>query len=131
MREVFTADYTAGALSDFLASTESGRRGGRTCWGARRCWPRRRRGQLKADPLAEAAAVEASADDSGGIPSLPVGDPHSFTFQHGGEDYVAAVETFQRKGCRFLTVVLVPEDDIIGPVKEAAVRTAESRGAWH
>jgi hypothetical protein len=130
LRGVFTADYHLGALADFLAHLKLGKQGrayllGRS--GDLLASPER--GAIAPDALLSTAINESAAAFSGGIQNLPVDEPRSFSFQHAGRAYVAAVEAFHpAEGLPVLTVVVVPEDDITGPVKAAASRTAKFVG---
>ncbi len=130
VRGVFTADYHLGALADFLANLRLGKNGrayllGRT--GELLASPQR--GEITPDALLSAAIERSKTALSGGLEQLPVDEPHSFSFQHAGAAYAAAVEAFQpAEGLPVVTVVLVPEEDITGPVKAAAVRTAKIAG---
>jgi hypothetical protein len=130
VRGVFTADYHLRALSNFLANLKIGERGrayllGRS--GELLASPQRDR--TTADELLTAAIQKSKTAFTGGLQNLPIDEPHSFSFDHAGESFVAAVEAFQpAAGLPIVTVVLVPEDDIIGPVKAGAWRTAKIAG---
>lgn len=127
---VFTADYHLGALADFLANLKLGKQGrayllGRT--GELLASPER--GEIAADALLSTAVEKSETAIAGGIQQMPVDEPRSFSFHHAGKAYVAAVEAFQpAEGLPVVTVVLVPEEDIIGPIQESAVRTAKIAG---
>jgi serine/threonine protein kinase len=130
LRGVFTADYHLGALADFLANLRLGKQG--------RAYLLDREGGLIASPerdaverdsLLRAAVARSDIAAASGLPSLAVDEPRSFTFEHAGEHYVAAIEAFEPAlGLAVITVVIVPEDDITGPVKAAATRTAKTAG---
>lgn len=130
VRGVFTADYHLGTLADFLANLRLGTQG--------RAYLLNRDGELLASPikgevtrdeLLTAAMNQSSAVLPEGLASLPIDDTRSFSFQHGGKVYVAALEAFEpAEGLPVVTVVVVPEEDITGPVKAAAVQTAKIAG---
>jgi serine/threonine protein kinase len=130
LRGVFTADYHLGALADFLANLRIGKNGRAYLLdreGSLIASPER--GAVERDSLLQAAVVRTDASVPGGLRSLNVDEPQSFAFEHGGEHYVAAIEAFEPAlGLPVVTVVLVPEDDIIGPVKVAATRAARIAG---
>jgi serine/threonine protein kinase len=127
---VFTADYHLGGLADFLANSKLGKNG--------RAYLLQRGGSLLASPERGAITPDgllASAIDKsrGALPVsidvLPFDEPHSFSFRHDGVAYVAAVEAFEpAAGLPVVTVVVVPEDDITGPLKRAAYRLAQVLG---
>ncbi|WP_010584593.1 serine/threonine protein kinase [Schlesneria paludicola] len=127
---VFTADYHLGALADFLAQLKIGKHG--------RAYLLRRSGELLASPERGTiapddllrTAIQTSERTLGGIQNLEFDEPGSFSFQHEGKSYVAAFEAFEpADGLPVVTAVLVPEEDITGPVKAAAVRTAQMAGS--
>lgn len=130
VRGVFTADYHLGTLADFLAELKLGQQGRAYLLGrSGDLFASPERGDREADDLLTAAIHEASTAVPGGIPNLAIDQPRSFSFRHGGRAYVAAIEAFQpAEGLPVVTVVLVPEDDITGPVKAAASRTAQLVG---
>lgn len=125
VRGVFTADYHLKALSDFLARLSLGSQG--------RAYLLGRDGSLLAspeagavapDPLLSSAMTAASRQIPGGLDGLVIDDPRSFTFHHAKVPYVAAVQAFEpAAGLPVITFVLVPEDDIIGPIKASAQRS--------
>ena len=126
VRGVFTADYHLGTLADFLANLKLGKGG--------RAFLLGRGGELLASPDRGAivgddllvAAIRSGEATLGGIQSLPLDEPGSFSFRHDGKAYVAAIEAFEpAEGLPIITLVLVPEEDITGPVKATAIRTAE------
>ncbi|SFJ32677.1 serine/threonine protein kinase [Planctomicrobium piriforme] len=125
VRGVFTADYHLSSLADFLANLKVGKHGqtyllGRG--GALLASPER--GATAPDALLSTAMQRAETALPGGISGLTVDEPVSFSFQHTGRPYIAALEAFQpAAGLPIVTVVLVPEDDVTGPTKAAAVRT--------
>lgn len=130
VRGVFTADYHLGTLADFLANLKLGAQG--------RAYLMNRDGELLASPLRgevtrdellAAALKQSSAALPEGLAKLPIDDPRSFSFQHDRKVYVAALEAFEpAEGLPVVTVVVVPEEDITGPVKAAALRTAKAAG---
>lgn len=130
VRGVFTADYHLRSLSDFLANLKLGRKG--------RAYLLSREGELLASPergatapdeLLTAAIHKSEQEVNGGIKSLPADEPHTFSFEHAGMAYVAAMEAFQpAEGFPIVTVVLVPEEDITGPVRDSALRAARIAG---
>lgn len=130
VRGVFTADYHLGTLADFLANLKIGDQGHAYLLG--------RSGDLLASPdrdaivpddLLQAAFEKSKNAIVGGIQSMPLDEPQSFPLRHERLAYVAAVEAFQpAEGLPVVTFVLVPENDIIGPVKESAIRTAKIAG---
>jgi serine/threonine protein kinase len=130
VRGVFTADYHLGTLADFLAKLKLGTQG--------RAYLLNRDGELLASPLRgeitrdellTAAINQSSAALPEGLANLPIDDTRSFSFQHGGKFYVAALEAFEpAEGLPVVTVVVVPEEDITGPVKAAALQTAKITG---
>ena len=130
VRGVFTADYHLGTLADFLANLKLGAQG--------RAYLMNRDGELLASPLRgevtrdellTAALKQSSAALPEGLANLPIDDPRSFSFQHDKKVYVAALEAFEpAEGLPVVTVVVVPEEDITGPVKAAALRTANAAG---
>lgn len=130
VRGVFTADYRLGTLADFLANLRIGKQG--------RAYLLRRDGDLLSSPdrgaivpdaLLTAAIDKSATAVTGGIQGLLLDEPHTFSFQHDRVAYVAAVEAFQpAEGLPIVTVVLVPEDDIIGPLKASAAQTAQVAG---
>ena len=130
VRGVFTADYHLGALADFLADLRLGTQGRAYLLnrdGGLLASPRR--GETAPDDLLREAVAQMPAMTSEGLQSLPIDAPRSFSFRHGVQDYVAAVEAFEpAAGLPVVTVVLVPEDDITGPVKATARRTAKIAG---
>ena len=130
VRGVFTADYHLRALSDFLANLKIGKHG-RAYLLARNAdlLAAPEQGATKPDALLETAIKTSQSAFVGGIENLPFDEPHSFSFSHADRAYVAAVEAFEpATGLPIITVVLVPEDDIIGPVKTAAYQTAKIAG---
>lgn len=130
VRGVFTADYHLGTLADFLANLRLGTQG--------RAYLLNRDGELLASPvkgevardeLLTAAMNQSSVVLPEGLASLSIDDIRSFSFQHGGKVYVAALEAFEpAEGLPVVTVVVVPEEDITGPVKAAALQTAKIAG---
>jgi serine/threonine protein kinase len=130
VRGVFTADYHLGTLADFLAKLKLGTQG--------RAYLMNRDGELLASPLRgevtrdellTAAMNQSSAALPEGLAGMPIDDPRSFSFQHGRKVYVAALEAFEpAEGLPVVTVVVVPEEDITGPVKAAALQTAKIAG---
>lgn len=127
---VFTADYHLGALADFLANLKIGKQGRAYLLGrGGDLLASPERGAIVPDDLLAAAIQRSSTILSGGIQNLPVDEPCSFSFHHGGAAYVAAIEAFQpAEGLPIVTVVLVPENDITGPVKESAFQSARIAG---
>ena len=130
VRGVFTADYHLGTLADFLAKLKLGTQG--------RAYLMNRDGELLASPLRgevtrdellRAAMNQSSAALPEGLAGMPIDDPRSFSFRHGGKVYVAAMEAFEpAEGLPVVTVVVVPEEDITGPIKAAAIGTARAAG---
>lgn len=130
VRGVFTADYHLRTLADFLANLKIGKQGRAYLLGRDgHLLASPERGATKPDTLLTAAIQNSDSAFTGGIQKLAVDEPRSFSFHHEGRAYVAAIEAFQpAAGLPIVTVVLVPEDDITGPVKAAAVRTAKIAG---
>ncbi|MDB5334867.1 MAG: rsbU 4, partial [Planctomycetaceae bacterium] len=130
VRGVFTADYHLRTLADFLANLKIGKQGRAYLLGRDgHLLASPERGATTPDALLKAAIHSSETAFAGGIQKLSVDAPRSFSFQHEGRAYVAAIEAFQpAAGLPIVTVVLVPEDDITGPVKAAAVRTAKIAG---
>ena len=128
VRGVFTADYHLGTLADFLTNLKLGAQG--------RAYLMNRHGELLASPLRgeitrdellTAAMNQSAAALPEGLAGMPIDDPRSFTFQHGGKVYIAALEAFEpAEGLPVVTAVVVPEEDITGPIKAAAVATAKA-----
>lgn len=128
VRGVFTADYHLGTLADFLAKLKLGTQG--------RAYLMNRDGELLASPLRGevtrdellmAAMDQSTAALPEGLAGLPIDDPRSFSFQHRGKGYVAALEAFEpAEGLPVVTAVVVPEEDITGPIKAAAWSTAKA-----
>ena len=127
VRGVFTADYHLGTLSDFLANLKVGRNG--------RAYLLGHQGDLLASPVRGAIAQDEllaftlerlKNEVPGGISRLPLDVPYSFSFRFEDRGYVAATEAFQAAdGLPIATIVLVPEDDIIGSLKESTVQNAK------
>lgn len=126
---VFTADYHLAALAGFLANLKIGKQG--------RAYLLKRTGELVASPEQGAVAPDGllrtaiqTADNAiGGIKNLEFDEPRSFSFQCEGKFYIAAFEAFEpADGLPVVTAVLVPEEDITGPVKMQAIRTAQMAG---
>jgi len=131
IRGVFTADYHLRTLSDFLANLKLGSQG--------RAYLLNRDGALLASPLQgevtrddllTAAMNQSATTIKDGLANLPIDDPRTFSFRHRSQVYIAAVAAFEpADGLPVVTVVLVPENDIIGPIKATALRTANAAGA--
>lgn len=127
---VFTADYHLGAISDFLANLKIGRHG--------RAYLLDHQGDLLASPIRGAVTLDELLSTTlehlkrevpGGIGRLPFDIPYSFSFRFQDKGYVAATEAFQAAdGLPVATVVLVPEDDIIGPLRQSTVQNAKLLG---
>lgn len=130
VRGVFTADYRLGSLADFLANLRLGKQGRAYLLdGQGNLLAAPERGIVKADELLSASLRSFESILSGGIHSLTPDEPRTFSFLHDGNSYVAAMESFQpAEGLPVITVVLVPEDDIIGPVRTTALRWARLAG---
>lgn len=130
LQGVFTADYHLGALADFLAELKIGKRGRAYLLGhdgALIASPER--GAIGPDALLLAASAAAQTAIPGGLAALPLDEAKSFSFAHAGERYVAAVEAFEpAHGLPVVTAVVVPEDDVTGPVRSAAIRMAQIAG---
>lgn len=130
IRGVFTADYHLGTLSDFLANLKLGSQGRAYLLnreGALLASPVR--GEVTRDDLLTAAMDQSAKAIKEGLAHLPFDDPRTFSFRHQGQVYIAAVAAFEpADGLPVVTVVLVPENDIIGPIKATALRTANASG---
>jgi serine/threonine protein kinase len=130
LRGVFTADYHLGALADFLAKLKLGKQGRAYLLGQDGgLLASPESGAVTPDALLMAAIRESESAVAGGIQNLPIDTPQSFAFDHAGRAYIAAVEaSYPAVGLPVVTVVLVPEDDITGPVKTAASRSVKIVG---
>jgi hypothetical protein len=130
VRGVFTADYRLGSLADFLSKLHLGKQGRAYLLdGQGNLLAAPESGTVKADDLLAASLRCFESVLSGGIRSLSADEPRTFSFLHDGNSYVAAMESFQpAEGLPVITVVLVPEEDIIGPVRATALLWAKFAG---
>lgn len=130
VRGVFTADYHLVSLSNFLARTSIGKQGRAYLLdGDGNLLAAPERGAVKADELLSASLRSLESILPGGLRSLTADEPRTFSFLYGRKPYVAAMEFFQpAEGLPVITVVMVPEEDIVGPVRESALRGLKYAG---
>ena len=130
VRGVFTADYHLVSLADFLTKTRLGKQGRAYLLdGQGNLLAAPESGTVKADDLLSASLRGLESVLSGGIGSLMADETRTFSFLHKGKSYVAAMESFHpAEGLPVISVVLVPEEDIVGPVRKLALRWIQYAG---
>lgn len=130
VRGVFTADYHLAAISKYLEDLRVAPHGRAYLLGHHgKPMASSVPGLLDEDELLKTTRKRLEKEIPGGISHLPYGEPQSFSFQYEEKWYVAAMEAFEAAvGLPVVAVVLVPEDDIIGPLRETTLWNAKLLG---